>query len=765
MTRARGEEYARSRRVEIVAATKVAITAEVRGTARYLVSLEAAPGVVRARCNCRFALDNGLCEHVWATLRHADAQRTLAPLVERAGLRARLIAVSVTADDDVDGHPEHLPIDEAAVGDHHEQDERPSSARHDGSPTGWKAALRALHRDLAEAAPQSDTRATWPDDRRPVYLIDLTHSIRAGAFIVDLATEKQTRDSAAWEPPAPFRLGMDVFLAYPDPIARQIAQMLVGARPPDPYGLPQRPTGFMLRGAAVETILRLMCESGRCRLRRNASDRPTRALAWDADVPWRLRIQISTRPHGGYFASAVLERHGDEMPLSDAALLLSDGWLVANGTVSRLDHRGAFAVVRRFRETPEIDFAADDLAGFLDALYAIPRLPPIELPVDSGIVEARDAPRPCLTVLSHAGAPRAGRQKVMMAFKYGDRRIPADLPADPVFDPVGQALRYRDRVAEAAARSRLPGLGVTEEWDRLAGDRVHTVAAESMPALVRELLAADWEIDFGGEPVVIATGTRATVRSGIDWFELDAAALFGEFEVSLADMLAARRAGALTVPLPNGTLGILPAEWLEKLGPLAAGGAMGKGSMRYTRSQVALLDAMLSTIPDADIDATFEKARAELRGFDRIEPVDPTPTFTGTLRGYQREGLGWLHFLRRFDLGGCLADDMGLGKTVQVLAMLDARRVSQEGPPRPSIVVVPRSLVFNWIREAARFTPHLRVLDYSGPGRAIDSIDVDHVDVVIITYGTLRLDAPELSAVEFDYAILDEAQAIKNATS
>ena len=81
------------------------------------------------------------------------------------------------------------------------------------------------------------------------------------------------------------------------------------------------------------------------------------------------------------------------------------------------------------------------------------------------------------------------------------------------------------------------------------------------------------------------------------------------------------------------------------------------------------------------------------------------------------------HFLQRFGFGGCLADDMGLGKTVQVLALLESRarargRATAKRPPGPSLVVVPRSLVFNWKQEAARFTPELRVLDHTGVGRA-----------------------------------------------
>ncbi|MFL6232201.1 MAG: DEAD/DEAH box helicase, partial [Thermoanaerobaculia bacterium] len=113
-----------------------------------------------------------------------------------------------------------------------------------------------------------------------------------------------------------------------------------------------------------------------------------------------------------------------------------------------------------------------------------------------------------------------------------------------------------------------------------------------------------------------------------------------------------------------------------------------------------------------------------------------------------------------------LADDMGLGKTVQVLALLEARRELREREGlAPSLAVVPRSLVFNWLAEAARFAPLLRVLDHTGAGRARDGDPFAGCDLVLTTYGTLRQDVAALRKVEFDYVILDEAQAIKNADS
>src|SRR5207249_359027 len=180
----------------------------------------------------------------------------------------------------------------------------------------------------------------------------------------------------------------------------------------------------------------------------------------------------------------------------------------------------------------------------------------------------------------------------------------------------------------------------------------------------------------------------------------------------------------------------------------------------FARTQVALLDALLATIPDVTTDELFARAREELQSFERVAPVDAPPGFHGELRPYQRDGLGWLAFLRRFGFGGCLADDMGLGKTVQVLALLDSVDRSY-----PSLIVVPRSLIFNWKQEAARFTPRLRILDHTGNERMNRWTDIKNHDVILTTYGTLRRDAPVLKDIHFDTVVLDEAQTIKNANT
>src|SRR5690606_19580159 len=133
------------------------------------------------------------------------------------------------------------------------------------------------------------------------------------------------------------------------------------------------------------------------------------------------------------------------------------------------------------------------------------------------------------------------------------------------------------------------------------------------------------------------------------------------------------------------------------------------------------------------------------------------------LRPYQKAGYNWLHFLKEFGLGGCLADDMGLGKTVTTLAFL--QKVKEENPEHPSLLVLPTSLIYNWQKEASRFTPDLRVMVHYGTQRCKDTQAFLLYDLIICSYGVLRSDIDFIRHFRFNYAILDESQSIKNATS
>ncbi len=233
----------------------------------------------------------------------------------------------------------------------------------------------------------------------------------------------------------------------------------------------------------------------------------------------------------------------------------------------------------------------------------------------------------------------------------------------------------RDLEAERAAEALLRQLGFRNPAYH---PNELELAPRNLQTVVRALLSEGWQVEAEGKLYRRPGRINIQVSSGIDWFELDGTVDFGGTVAHLPALLAALRRGDNAVPLGDGTFGILPEEWLKKYGLVAGLGKVEGDRLRFTRSQVGLLDALVASQPEATCDAVFAKARDELRHFEGVKAEAPPAGFQGILRGYQREGLGWLYFLQQFGFGGCLADDMGLGKTVQVLALLESRRELRE---------------------------------------------------------------------------------------
>ncbi|AWO74595.1 MULTISPECIES: DEAD/DEAH box helicase [Geobacillus] len=166
-----------------------------------------------------------------------------------------------------------------------------------------------------------------------------------------------------------------------------------------------------------------------------------------------------------------------------------------------------------------------------------------------------------------------------------------------------------------------------------------------------------------------------------------------------------------------------------------------------------------------DVHDQFRAFIRQLQQLDGLPKANVPPSFRGTLRPYQQRGVDWLVFLRRFGFGACLADDMGLGKTVQLLAYL-AHVKEIERPDTPALLICPTSVIGNWQKECARFTPDLRVYVHHGPNRAKNDAFVQtagEADLVITSYNLAHLDQDDLKQIHWHAICLDEAQNIKNA--
>lgn len=264
-----------------------------------------------------------------------------------------------------------------------------------------------------------------------------------------------------------------------------------------------------------------------------------------------------------------------------------------------------------------------------------------------------------------------------------------------------------------------------------------------------------------------AHGIQVSIKvlSGINWFNSNIKVSFGKTAVPLKRIHKAIRGKTKYVQLDDGTLGILPEEWIEKFSAyFNAGEVIDNETIRISKTNFQLADELYEE-PWFTMDAqreidTLKKKFANFRG---IYPVDVPAQLKTELRDYQKDGLNWLNFLDDFNFGGCLADDMGLGKTIQIIAFILSQKNRRK--QTTNLLVVPTSVIFNWTAEVARFAPSLRILTLHGPNRNRELHDFEKYDIVLTSYGTMLSDINELKEYVFNYVFLDESQNIKNPES
>jgi hypothetical protein len=814
--RRNGYEYKAQSRVRLKVGNQYAVEATVQGTARYTIRLNREDDDLVVNCTCPAFADRGPCKHIWATLIEAD---------EKHYLRGQDGSCPISLFEDVDEAERDDGDDddfEDWLDDDEDSDEpaaiipftrsasrsaphlgRPKSPKKTAPPVApWKLQLDAIQQPTT--GPAVGYGAGWPAGKQIIYILDMAETTRNGAVIMQLAS-RERKQNGEWRKPKPVTINHNQIQALPDAADRQIAAVLAGAQDhyySNHYNYGRISPQLQLPKNMQDVALPMMLATGRCFLRQSGGEVEAEPLKWDPTTVRELALRVRRGDNGKHYLVEPCFKRGEEFESLDVArVLLSGGFIVIGQTASPFQHHGAFAwAVWWIQNRRQIEVPIGEAKEFLSKLVAGP-LPRLDIPEELQFERVALDPVPVLKV--RRSNDRYSAQPPVVAdlwLDYDNWLVKFQQPEESSFQSDRRRLLVRNRRAETDAYEwlRAHGFRPTAYYRRDEG--AFELPASKLAKSVRLLTAAGWRVEAEGKLYRSAGEIQIQVASGIDWFELHGTVVFGDVSAKLPALLAALKRGDETVVLDDGSIGMLPQEWLKKYGVLAGLGSAHDDHLRFTTAQIGLLDALLASQPEARCDEVFNRARQELQSFDGIAPADPPDGFTGQLRAYQRDGLGWLQFLQRFRFGGCLADDMGLGKTVQVLGLLETRRMlraaassplapreesgnqderrldpplSSRGArglraaerPGPSLVVVPKSLVFNWMQEASRFTPQLRVLDHTGIERIKASDHFDEYDVILTTYGTLRRDALIFKDVEFDYCILDEAQMIKNAAT
>jgi non-specific serine/threonine protein kinase len=260
-----------------------------------------------------------------------------------------------------------------------------------------------------------------------------------------------------------------------------------------------------------------------------------------------------------------------------------------------------------------------------------------------------------------------------------------------------------------------------------------------------------------------------------DWFDVEGEITVGKFIIKLVELKDHIKNENRFFELPNGYYFLIPQSWFNKFSALFQFGSIERNLIHIKKSHYTIME---------NIDQLTSAVQANL--VDEIEYI-PSKHLFARLRPYQEQGVKWLIAHQLNGLGACLADDMGLGKTMQTLAVLnyakDRLQPNNEMPmmsgqldlfyqatekvniPLRTLVILPTSLVFNWVNEIRQFSPRFRICIYIGPERKQKAAYIQEYDMVLTTYQTAQRDIDILSGCHWEYVILDESQMIKNKES
>lgn len=764
--RFRGTALLKAERVSITRVTAESIFAGVQDGTEFQTQLTRDGSQLRMHCSCA-PPDRPFtpCKHLWATILAVDAGGLIAGTVKPGHIPPFAVETSMdlSPDDYWDGDPQRDVYSPPSI-----NRMLRDTVLMQPEVKGWEGQLRKLSEAMHAQSTSSVT--TGAKEREVFYEIDMAQSQDRGQLVLQ-TSQRQRRTNGQWGKRKALKLRPGHLDEVEHEDDRRILAYIAGGTPERTNWYAQQADlqtavhRYQLAFNLAEIVLPMMCATGRtCVLGEEGEASPR--LEWDDGPPYELCLDVVSNAEEDHWNVVGSLRRGEEtLSLRDPLLLLPGGIVIAGKKISRLQDFDAFDWVALLRSEGALDVSREEGHDLVDRLLDMPQLPRLELPAELRLEEFRCAPVPHLTLHTPRGVRwQHERLPGDVSFEYAGTRMRSSSPQGAIVQREQGRCIPRDREQEEIAWANLQELGfrrlVTPHRGRYDGE----IPAKALGPAVRGLIKLGWQVHAGGKQVHEPGNLNFEIKSGIDWFELHAKVDFEGRTVPFPELLSALSRGDSTVRLDDGSLGILPEEWIKQFGLLSGLGIAEGDHVRFSQNQVGLLDALLATQETVLYDARFDELRTKIRTFAGIAtPIQPEG-FLGELRGYQREGVGWLSFLQEFSFGGCLADDMGLGKTIQLLAFLQNHH--QKGLAEgPTLVVVPKSLIFNWHQECEKFVPHLSVVEYVGLHRGRLRKKFPKTDIVLTTYGTIRRDILQLKDTQFDFIVLDEAQAIKNAGS
>lgn len=745
---ARGKDYFLEKRVKVYDFSHGIATFEVTGTDLYFCTFDWSQVEktknIKTSCSCPYFKEGNNCKHLWASILYADRYSVWdGPMFPRSVNISRSKMIYEGSHEILNSNP---------------------LAGHEFQPnqfTGW---LRAFNQvKPAKSKIKNQNKKNLKAFYGLVLDSQVEDHIPINLYYKEISNGE--RESNLLKS----RLTIDNIEDFYDPQDRELLTLIfaIHEESNNYWNYERQPTQVNIPHGLQKMLLAKMVQTNRLFVDQGfntgITDSNTLSII---ESTFQLSIQI-TEHLNGYKVHGQLQNEENIWQANQIPLITQDGVFVSS------QHLGSFNPddyywLTLLKKLSSENIPIEDGDLLVKAIYSRTNVPKIKWPKSLAWKKLTVKPLPKL-LISHKEL--GGHRTSFFAeirFLYGEDEVSSLSSHQYIVNTENKTLYSRDLHTENECLKKIAFNGASAPPDSLKDKFNFRIRKDDFLAFVNQALKLNWLVEAYGSSIEAPNNFDLSVSSGIDWFEVATNFTFKSgFSLSLPALLDAIKKGENLIPLGKGRLAMIPEEWLEKYGGLIDLGETKGEALRFTKAHGVFLDAYLNDDENVTFDLDFRKFQKKLKSFKMQKTSDPSPIFNGELREYQKVGLAWLEYLNNFEIGGILADDMGLGKTVQILAHLQKEilKTKKGEKPKPNLIVVPKSLVYNWKNEAEKFTPNLRVSTYVGNERFGGREVFSENDLIITTFHTLRIDQQIFSEIEFNYLILDEAQVIKNPKS
>jgi hypothetical protein len=525
-----------ARAVRISEANQTHLFGEVQGGNRYPIRMTHDAGRLSVYCACAYFADFGRCKHLWAAVLEADRRGVLGEASKAGALRL--------------------------CRDLEPGDERPTAQWEPHIPPpppprtpAWQEYLSDIRRSLDEKKLKAPA---WPREFEILYVVDPNASKIAGAIVLELYSRSRKKNGE-WTVNKEFRIAPSQVGSLPDPVDAEAISSILGGQEYYVYAYAGA-SGAAARKAVPHTLAQRLiprlAATGRLFVRKIAST-DLQSLAWEDGEPWKLWLDVRQDDRDQWKITGSLRRGPERMLLTEPALIVEGGFLVAHGKIALLDDGGAFPWITRLTALKQIPFPDRERDSVMSKLLDLNVVPPLDVDEALRFEERRVEPRLGLRVTQHKDTWGEEYFRAVLLLDYGRGWAEAASAGRGLWLPEERVYLVRDAEAEGAAREKLKELGLRPSGDDSAAWRL---GLKSLPKVVRVLIHDGWHVEAEGKAFRRPGTTRVDVRSGIDWFELHGEVDYDGQTATLPQLLAAVRRGDTMVRLGDGTFGLLPEE-------------------------------------------------------------------------------------------------------------------------------------------------------------------------------------------------------------